>query len=908
MADKMNKIKFNSDMVVPNLTISGNLNVAGTSIAESTENILTKGAVTVINADNNELNVTLMGTVIRTGKQINGKYVDYAMVYDPLNESVRLGIGEYNSESNTFAFNEGEGLPIAVRDLGTDDGGRLVMWDAENYRLVKAPLQKGISENSIQQTGCIAGLKGFYWSDIDINAKTITLATVNGSYGTEQTFILVDDYWAVGDIVSIHNNFKWENCSKITAINGNEITVDTLPFTSLKEESGHITDQAVYVLTKPDKGLCDFGQNSVSFGYNCKATNYSTTAFGRENNAYGQYAFAAGRNNSVSYASFASGRENDVSGEQSFASGYKNVISGNDSFASGKENKVSGMCAFASGYSSEASGDYAHAEGNGTVASGESSHAEGYNAGATYKYAHAEGCGTKASGYGAHSEGNVTEASGAHSHSEGKKTKAKGESSHAEGANGIASGPWSHIEGYGTNENTHVASGNYSHVEGKDNKATAAGAHVQGRECTASGIQSHAGGYHSTAMSDYSFAHGNNTVSGGKGFKFSRIDAANKKFTLVKADGSNLSLDEVTYEVGDEYSFIFVHNYNTANGDSETYSANCKADFIGKITSVQMEADGSVTVTVDTLHYTVKGDAVIADKYADSCLFFVPTKPTIGDIEIGQNAVTTGIDNTNVGYASLIGGEGNINSGMYALMGGKYNKGGYGGLIGGRDNDGSANYVTVGGTNHKVKANRGAAFNLANEVLHENGTCVGEHNKTSAPDQFVGGKFANPSTNALLTMGNGKSETERANAFEVIVINGVTYLRLNNTSFTAEGNSFYIYGCSAEDYGVSFGTSSKSAIGALSFGEQGKALGYCSFSGGRKTIAKEQFQTALGMFNADNANALFMVGNGKSDTVRSNAFEVLKNGTAFLGGKKVATVDQLGGQTTVQIVAWGYDE
>jgi hypothetical protein len=538
-----------------------------------------------------------------------------------------------------------------------------------------------------------------------------------------------------------------------------------------------------------------------------------------------------------------------------------------------------------------------------------------------------------------------------------------------------------------------------------------------------------------------------NITTGGKAFKFSKIDAVNKKFTLVHADGSNVSVDDVGYEVGDEYSFTFVHKYDTAQGDSVTYSANVKADMIGKITNIQQETNGSVTVTVDTLHYTVKGNAIIAENYQDGCLFIVPSKPEIGDVPIGEYATTLGVDNINVARAGFVSGEGHINSGQYVLMGGKFNVGGYCGLIGGRENFVPANYGTAGGSNHIITGNRGTGFGgqqkvyseygfggnrnntveayagtafgdtnqvkagatngfigggtgneitkpngfiaggtgnkmyswrgftagegntndtgsnngsmglnnvvqshmgfaggqktkvttaelagegsgsgyasfgwgnnllitgggslgggawnkiladygvvggFTNQIKHKFCAIFGQNNYTTAENQLITGKWAKPSSNALFTIGNGASDTARANAFEVIEINGVAYLRLNNTNICAKDNSFYIYGCSAEDYGVSFGASSKSAIGALSFGEQGKALGYCSFSGGKKTITKEQFQTALGKFNADNANALFMVGNGTSENDRSNAFEVLKDGTMISKKLKIGNTE-----------------
>lgn len=64
----------------------------------------------------------------------------YGILYDPSTEAIRLGAGYYQGNTGTFQFSEGEGEPIAVRDLSAEDDGSLIMWDAENYRLVKAPI------------------------------------------------------------------------------------------------------------------------------------------------------------------------------------------------------------------------------------------------------------------------------------------------------------------------------------------------------------------------------------------------------------------------------------------------------------------------------------------------------------------------------------------------------------------------------------------------------------------------------------------------------------------------------------------------------------------------------------------------------------------------------------------------
>ena len=65
------------------------------------------------------------------------------------------------------------------------------------------------------------------------------------------------------------------------------------------------------------------------------------------------------------------------------------------------------------------------------------------------------------------------------------------------------------------------------------------------------------------------------------------------------------------------------------------------------------------------------------------------------------------------------------------------------------------------------------------------------------------------------------------------------------------------------------------------------ASGSLSHAGGDNTIAEAWAQTAIGRFNAKtNAGAngisdYFIVGNGSSDTARSNAFRVAANGTAY---------------------------
>lgn len=64
-----------------------------------------------------------------------------------------------------------------------------------------------------------------------------------------------------------------------------------------------------------------------------------------------------------------------------------------------------------------------------------------------------------------------------------------------------------------------------------------------------------------------------------------------------------------------------------------------------------------------------------------------------------------------------------------------------------------------------------------------------------------------------------------------------------------------------------------------------KAAGNASHAAGKGTIATRESQTVVGQYNVEMADALFVVGNGSSDTNRKNAFWVKADGTTSLDAK-----------------------
>lgn len=264
---------------------------------------------------------------------------------------------------------------------------------------------------------------------------------------------------------------------------------------------------------------------------------------------------------------------NTASGTYSVAEGYDSTASANYSHAEGCQTAATGLSSHAEGESTTASGDQSHVEGNGATASGDISHAEGNDTSARGDYSHAEGYATMTSGESSHVEGSDTYALGDASHAEGQGLIARSNFTIGGLANsttyqssvnhGLSEGT---IIGYHISsearyrfatvvnvlDNTHfvvdktlddtqsitneyiyiltgVSYGNYSHSEGNNTVARGTNSHAEGYETVASGENSHAEGadtvssglashvegYGPTASGDASHAEGCATIASG---------------------------------------------------------------------------------------------------------------------------------------------------------------------------------------------------------------------------------------------------------------------------------------------------------------------------------------------------------------------------------------------------------
>ena len=113
------------------LVVAGDLTVKGTTKSEDHETILVEDNMVVLNSNKANLQTALSGVAMNKNSSST-----YGAVYDPSDDTFKFGEGTLNEEKE-FTFNEGEGLPFAVRNDSTQFvDGHIVRWSDDGNKLV----------------------------------------------------------------------------------------------------------------------------------------------------------------------------------------------------------------------------------------------------------------------------------------------------------------------------------------------------------------------------------------------------------------------------------------------------------------------------------------------------------------------------------------------------------------------------------------------------------------------------------------------------------------------------------------------------------------------------------------------------------------------------------------------------
>jgi hypothetical protein len=212
------------------------------------------------------------------------------------------------------------------------------------------------------------------------------------------------------------------------------------------------------------------------------------------------------------------------------------------------------------------------------------------------------------------------------------------------------------------------------------------------------------------------------------------------------------------------------------------------------------------------------------------------------------------------------------------------------------------------GSHTKATGPSSAAFGMETESAGIASASFGLGTKAQGQGQLVLGSYneiqGNPTqwvpTDNLFIIGKGLSETQRSNAFTV---NGNGDVWIGNTLSVLGGNATGPGSFSGgEDshangeFSLAYGAARTQGSYAVAFGN-GVAYGNYSFTVGLNVEAHGLSQTVVGTYNSiqgspyqlANDDALFIVGNGNSETSRSNALVVKKNGDTDIYGKLTVT-------------------
>lgn len=243
--------------------------------------------------------------------------------------------------------------------------------------------------------------------------------------------------------------------------------------------------------------------------------------------------------------------------------------------------------------------------------------------------------------------------------------------------------------------------------------------------------------------------------------------------------------------------------------------------------------------------------------------------------------------------------------------------------------------ATTEGFNTTASGKTAHAEGYNTQALNNYSHAEGYQTKTETDYQHVQGKFNIGKSNTLFEIGNGESDTNRSNAFEVdnngnaiasrafmnktqelaptaptfnnstnykvgdyVVYNGETYrCTVNHTASSWNSSNFTKVYPAGQYVTAGKATGSTLGINATAEGSNTIAQGNSSHAEGRDTQAlylgshaegigtktNANYQHVEGKYNIGKSTTLFEIGNGTADT-RKNAFEVDTSGNVVAGG------------------------
>ncbi|WP_051280466.1 tail fiber protein [Anaerovorax odorimutans] len=382
-----------------------------------------------------------------------------------------------------------------------------------------------------------------------------------------------------------------------------------------------------------------------------------------------------------------------------------------------------------------------------------------------------------------------------------------GNYANAEGVTTTASGESSHAEGESA-----IASGNNSHAEGENTKANGQTSHAEGSYSVANGIASHAEGIDTIASGDGSHAEGEKNV-------------ASTNNSHVEGE-YNLGCHGRTYEIISRDDSTKTITLNKVNGLYVNDLLNIKRSNAYAIENIKITAINGLIVTLET-----------TDSISSSWRYAI--KPSTTQYPVHSEGINT-----------IASGESSHAEGNYTIASGTNSHAeGDGAIASGSDSHAEGTFTKASG---------------------ESSHAEGNYTIASGMKSHAGGNGSTASGHFSYAMGDGamaSGECSHAEGLFAKAIGDNSHAEANQTK--ANGIASHAEGAFTEANGYA----------SHAEGFETVASGQDSHAQNTWTIAQGKSQTVIGEYNiaqgaatskVDTDNA-FVIGNGSSDTARSNA-------------------------------------
>jgi hypothetical protein len=425
-------------------------------------------------------------------------------------------------------------------------------------------------------------------------------------------------------------------------------------------------------------------------------------------------------------------------------------------------------------------------------------------------------------------------------HAEGYYITALGANSHAEGNNAITSGEGSHAEGAAT-----IAGGVYSHAEGESTQAIGNVSHAEGNGTKAIGDSSHAEGRTTIASGPFSHAEGRETIAEGEG------SHAEGYLTSVLANFAHaegyLTTASADYSHAEGNGTWAKGSYSHAEGHITVASANYShAEGYNTSADVYAHAEGYQTA------------ASAQGSHAEG----------FGTIALGPYSHAEGVTNNSTGNSS-------------------HAEGGETTSTGERSHAEGSGSVSFGTGSHA----EGRLTRSSGSFSHAEGSgsiSRGDYSHAEGSNTIASGTFSHA---------EGLSNTSFG-----------SYSHVEGVFTNAFGNGSHAEGFMATARGEGSHAEGGSTLASGSYshaeGNSTTTIGQYSHAEGWNTVTSGTYQHVQGQYNISSSfQSAFIIGNGTSNTSRSNLIYASGSEVQITGSLNVTGNFNLLGTASIQFIS-----